>query len=309
VTDRQPVDIEFIELSGGEPRATTGRGDSKRPRLFGFALMLCAGWLVAGCSYSDFFGGGRDDDAPSATATAGPDGDTSRAAPDYRHRYFDSPPGNYDPDALEPATSPEDQYLQDLADQWADTDTAHFDLDIDGKTYLDADENIELKSAEGDLKRPDQVSAKADVGVSFASFDVDLIVIGDDAYMTNFLNGDWERAPSNFDFNPALIFDDDSGIGAILEEMDDARIGGESQINGHDAVEISGTVPQGDVSKLVAGALEGDEIGIRLWMDAETSELLRISLSEPDDVEGDPTSWIITFSKHGAPVTIEAPDL
>jgi hypothetical protein len=199
--------------------------------------------------------------------------------------------------------------LQDLADQWADTDTAHFDLDIDGKTYLDADENIELKSAEGDLKRPDQVSAKADVGVSFASFDVDLIVIGDDAYMTNFLNGDWERAPSNFDFNPALIFDDDSGIGAILEEMDDARIGGESQINGHDAVEISGTVPQGDVSKLVAGALEGDEIGIRLWMDAETSELLRISLSEPDDVEGDPTSWIITFSKHGAPVTIEAPDL
>ncbi len=278
-------------------------------RYFGFALLLCAGLVASSCSFTDAFRTGGSDDVPAATATTESDSGVKRHIPRNNHRYFDSPRGNYDPDALEPPETPEEQYLEHLAAQWAETNTVHFELDIDGKTYLDVDENIELKSAEGDLKRPDEASAEARVGISFATFDVDLVVIGDDAYVTNFLNGNWERAPANFDFNPALIFDDEDGIGGVLAEMDDPRIGNTTTIDGQSAQQISGTVAQSDVTRLVAGALEGDEISVEIWMDTETNDLLRISLTEPDDVGGDPTSWTITFSDHGEAVTIDAPDL
>lgn len=313
-----PSNHSFEHDARSEPNSREHAGGVRTPSLVtsvtrrcaGLAILLCAGLFASSCSFTDVFRTGGDDaDTPAATATAESDAGVSRLGPKNNHRYFDTPPTSYDPSAFEPVVTPEDQYLDDLAEQWAETDTVHFELDIDGKTYLDADENIELKSADGDLKRPDRARAEAKVGVSFASFDVDLVVIGDDAYMTNFLNGNWERAPANFDFNPALIFDDEAGIGGVLAEMDDPRIGGETTIDGRTAEQLSGTVSQSDVARLVAGALEGDEITVQLWMDSETNELLRISLTEPDDVDGDPTTWTITFSDHGKAVTIEAPDV
>ncbi|MEZ4521756.1 MAG: LppX_LprAFG lipoprotein [Thermomicrobiales bacterium] len=272
-------------------------------------ITLVFGGLISGCAVTDAFStdtGG--DDAPTATPTTEPSSARQADHPNFRHRYFVDPPrGDYDPSIS--AESPEDELLDDVANRWSETDTVHFDLDIDGNTYLDGNETIELKSVEGDLKRPDRAQAEASVQIGFASFDVGLVVIGDDAYTTNFLNGDWERAPSNFDFNPALIFDDDRGVGGVLENLDDVEIGDESTVDGTEVVEISGVVAQEDISQLVAGSLAGDEIRIKLLVDTETNDIIEISLAEPDDVEDDPTTWIISFSDHGEPVTIEAPDL
>jgi len=287
---------------------------SRSSRLFGFALIAAVCWLISACSVSDVFDAVRNDNdeaaAPTATPPADDVGSVTRATHHLNHRYHFSPPvDDFDPDRLGRPATPEEIALEQLSDRWSATDTVHFELDIDGATYLDADGNIELKSAEGDLKRPDMASAEADVGIGFANFDVELIVIGDEAYMTNFLNGRWERAPGNFDFNPALIFDDRRGIGAVVEQLDNPRLNERAEVDGRAAIEISGTIPRREVSELVAGTLEGDPIRVSLWMAPETHDLLRISLREPDDATDDPTTWIITFSKHNAPVTIKAPDL
>lgn len=285
-------------------------------RFFGFALIIALCWLVSACSVSDVLDAVRSDgegDAPPAPTATPPVEDPDSDAWMTRHlghRYYFSPPVNdYDPRRLGQPATPEERALDQLAQRWLETDSVHFELDIDGTTYLDADGNIELKSAEGDLKRPNMASAAADVGIGFANFDVEMIVIGDQAYMTNFLNGRWERAPGNFDFNPALIFDDRRGIGAVVEAIDNPRMTERAEVDGRAATEINGSIPRSEVSQLVAGTLEGDPILVSLWMDPETHDLLRISLREPDDAPGDPTTWIITFSDHGAPVTIEAPDL
>lgn len=282
----------------------------RRRWLTGLAVLVAASWLATGCSFTDVFSTGSDDDSPpraTATPTASyQPGD--RHGPELRHRYVMTPPsGEYDPDLAAPSQA--DKLLAAAAERWSETDTVHFDLTIEGSTHLDENESIELKSAEGDLKRPDEVQSEASVQIGFASFDVGMIVIGDDAYMTNFLTGDWERAPSNFAFNPALLFHDDRGIGAVLENMSNVEVGDESTVNGTRAIEISGTVEQRDISHLVAGSLEGDEIHVTLWIDAESSDLLQISLSEPDDADGDPTTWNIAFSDHNDSVTIEEPDL
>lgn len=286
----------------------------RRPWLVSIALLIAASWLATSCSFTDVFSTGSDDDSPSratATPTAAPASDrptTDRHSSDLRHRYIVTPPrGVYDPDIT--AASPAEQLLEEAAEQWSDTDTVHFDLNVDGTTYLDVNETIELDSVEGDLKRPDQAQADASVDIGFASFDVGLIVIGDDAYMTNFLTGNWERAPSNFAFNPALLFDEERGIGDVLESMTDVELGDESTVGGTRATEVTGFVDQQDISQLVGGSLDGDQISVTLWIDASSGDLLRINLSEPDDVDGDPTTWIIEFSDHNDPVTIEEPDL
>ena len=143
--------------------------------------------------------------------------------------------------------------------------------------------------------------------IGFASFDVGLIVIGDDAYMTNFLTGDWEGAPSDFEFNPALLFDEDRGIGAVMNKMDDVELADESTVGGTKTVQLTGTVRQRDIREIVAGSLRGARIGVSIWIDATNGNLLEISLAEPDDVDGDAVTWTIRFSDHNEPVTIEAP--
>lgn len=275
---------------------------------------MAASLLVTGCSFTDVFSTGSDNDAPpraTATPTAAPSSDrTTRDShsSDLRHRYVVSPPrGVYDPHIT--VASPAEQLLEEAAEQWSDTDTVHFDLNVDGTTYLDVNETIELDSVEGDLKRPDQAKADASIQIGFASFDVGLIIIGDDAYMTNFLTGNWERAPSDFAFKPALFFDEEHGIGGVLESMTDVELGDESTVGGTRVTEVTGIVDQQDISQLVGGSLEGEEISVTLWIDSGSGDLLQISLSEPDDVDGDPTTWIIAFSKHNDPVTIEEPEL
>lgn len=277
--------------------------------LIGAAIL---GTLVTGCSFTDVFSTNTGDDsqpAPAASATPEPESNSARSGrPGLRHRFVVTPPTSDYNEASIPVTR-EDQLIEDAASRWSETDSVAFDLEVDGTTYLDVNETIELDSVEGVLNRPDEAEAEATVQIGFATFDVGLVAIGDDVYMTNFLSGDWERGPANFDFNPALIFDDDQGVGAVLAEMNEVEVGEESTIGGTDVVEVSGTVDQDDIDQLVAGSLEGDEINVSLWIDVETGDLLQIRLSEPEDVDGEPIAWVITFSNHNQPVTIEAPDL
>ncbi len=91
-----------------------------------------------------------------------------------------------------------DVIIDQAVARWDETETAHFVLEIDGATYLDNDEKIELSGAEGDLSRPQSVSAVASVAISLVTLDVSLIFIGDDAYMTDFLTGSWGPAPDDF---------------------------------------------------------------------------------------------------------------
>lgn len=278
---------------------------TRRRWLYLPALLLACSLALTGCGW---FGGDDDDDdsdsAGAATATA-----TSPARPTATATReaspTPSPTRKPSPTPTEPL-SEEEQFLEDVADRWAETDTVHFELDIDGAVYLDTNDTIELESAGGDLARPDLAEAEANISIGFADIDVSIIVIGDDAYTTNFLNGDWERAPGGFDFNPALLFDESAGIANVLDEMREPELAGTEQIDGREAQHITGLVSEDVIDDLVAGSLNGDDIRIDIWADSENSDLLRIELAEPGD---DPVVWEIEFSNHNQDLTIQAPDL
>ena len=189
--------------------------------------------------------------------------------------------------------------------RWDETDTAHFVLTIDGATYLDDDEKIELAGAEGDLSRPQSVEALASVAISLVTLDVSLIFIGDEAYMTDFLTGNWGPAPDDFSYNPALLLSKTEGLGPVLEALEEPEVIGREQAEGNDSVHVRGFVDQDLIDDMTAGAITGDRIGVDIWFDAKTLDVIRIELAEPDDG----TTWAITLDAHNEPVEIEAPDV
>jgi hypothetical protein len=200
--------------------------------------------------------------------------------------------------------SPE-QIIEQAVERWNATESAHFRLEIDGATYLDNDEQIELSEAEGDLARPQSVEATAQIAISLVTLDISLIFIGSDAYMTDFLTGNWGPAPDDFSYNPALLLSETEGLGPVLEELQGPEVVGLEQVDGVDAVHMTGTVTEEMIDDLTAGAITGDVIGVDIWFNAGTLDVVQLNLAEPDDG----TTWIIRLSEHNEPVTIEAPDV
>ena len=251
--------------------------NTRRTRLkeiFGLLLMALLIMPVATAC------GGNDDDDDEATSTA--------------------TPTEVPIEAQDPAT-----IIASAVARWDETDTAHFVLSIDGATYLDDDEQIELAGAEGDLSRPQSVEALASVAISLVTLDVSLIFIGDDAYMTDFLTGNWGPAPDDFSYNPALLLSQTEGLGPVLEALEEPIVVGLDEAVGVDAVHLRGFVDQELIDDMTAGAITGEKIGVDIWFDAESLDVVRIELSEPDDG----TTWIITLSEHNELIEIEAPDV
>lgn len=200
-----------------------------------------------------------------------------------------------------------EEAIDRAVERWDSTETAHFALEIDGTTYLDNDENIQLSNAEGDLVRPDSVEATAQINVGMVNLDVSLIFIGEEAFMTDFLTGSWGPAPGDFSYNPALLLSQTEGLGPVLQSLQNPQIEGTEEVDGDQAYHLTGTVAGDQIDQLTAGAIAGDEIGVDIWFKTETYEVLRLDLAEPGEESDDPTTWIIRLSDHDEPVTIERP--
>lgn len=197
--------------------------------------------------------------------------------------------------------------LAAAGDRWATTDTAHFKLTVDGDAFIDSAQSIKLLGAEGDIKRPDAVKADAKVDIQITQANVSLIAIGDQAWMTNFISGNWEPAPADFSYNPSILFDDQNGIKPILAKLANPELQGEESVDGHDARKVTGTVGEQTVDRVTSGSIQGDAIDVTLWVDAETNDLLRVSLKEPEGVREKPVEWTLDLSKQGEAVDIQPP--
>lgn len=202
--------------------------------------------------------------------------------------------------------------LESASAQWSETNAAHFNLTIDGETYLDADNTIRLNGAEGDIERPGAVQATADVSVPIlGNKEIQLIAVGGTVYMTNLLSSEvkWEEAPSDFSYDPSILFSDTEGIGPILTSLQNPTLGDTEEIEGREARIVTGTVTEDQVSGVTAGAVTGETIDVSVWVDTETSDILKVSLTEPEGVREDPATWNLVFTEFNQDVTIEPPAL
>jgi hypothetical protein len=201
--------------------------------------------------------------------------------------------------------------LTQASDSLAETETLRFNLEIDGDTFVDEAGTIRLLAARGDLARPDRVDVEFQVELLGAqTVSIRMITIDDEAWTTNLLSGAWEPSPEEFGYNPTVLFDDQGGLGPVAGRLNSPQVLDAETIGGRETWPVQGTVDNDTISSLTSGTADGEVITVTLWVDQESSNVLQLQLTEPDDTDKEnPATWTMRLTGHNQDVTIERPDL
>lgn len=224
--------------------------------------------------------------------------------------------GSATPSAAQSAGPPSDPQAQAVVDKararFDQVNALHFTVGIEGDVYLDQLRTQKLKSADGDLVRPDKVSLTAKAQVGPVNAQLKFIQIGTDAYLTNILSGKWEKAPSGFAYDPRIVFDRDRGVSAILGKVQGWQPAAAEKINGADTQHVHAPVPTATVNDLVSSSLRGDTVDVDLYVEPKNSDVVRMVLTErPDAVVAGTTAarWTLDLSRQNDNIAINAPTI
>ena len=201
-----------------------------------------------------------------------------------------------------PTPTPAD-YLNMASTAMADVQTAQFSLAREGAPLvLDPTLGAQFLSATGQFQAPDQVHASVKADISGNILDVDLLWLPEGNFMTNPLTGAYMPLAAELPLNPTEMFDPDVGFSHILlTSVDDPAVVGTETIEGVETHHLTGTAEAEEVAVLAPMGLTGT-FGVDLWVDTETSRVVRIRLTEE---AGDAT--VLDFFDYDEPVDIPSP--
>lgn len=198
--------------------------------------------------------------------------------------------------------------LANTAKRLDEVKAVHFEVAIEGDAFIDTNRTISLRSASGDIVPPDKMQTKIKIGLGSANIDVSLVTIGADKYQTNPVTGQWGPAQEGFDYSPAVLFDKEKGLSTIVVKLRDIEQLADDKINGQDVYHLKGNADRALIDPITSGAIEGDPIAIELWIAKDSSNLLKLVLTEPQvSNKAKPATWTLTFDKYDQPVTINKP--
>lgn len=202
-----------------------------------------------------------------------------------------------------------EEILARASRQLADTQTVHFKLSVAGQTFIDTAHSMQLVSAEGDLQRPDKVktSFKVKVGGA-ANVGLQLITIGTKSWWTSLITGKWGPAPPDLGYNPAILFDNQGGIGPVMGKVKDPQRLADESVNGHDCYHVRAQVAESVIGPLTDNTMSGTPITVDLWINKQSFDLLRAQLAEPPQPGKEhPATWVLDLSNQNEKVSIEPP--
>ena len=165
---------------------------------------------------------------------------------------------------------------------------------------------IFVEDVEGDVVSPDGISLifSGTYGRGYA-IKASVITIGDSSYMTNPLTGRWEAVPS--EVSPMNFFSPAQGIASMLSRVDNIELLGEGS-SGGETYRLGGTVLAEVLAPLLGETLPNTIVQVELTIDAGAMHLRDAKFTgkvTPTDTGGEVR--VITISRFGEPVTIEAP--
>ncbi len=197
--------------------------------------------------------------------------------------------------------------LERTAKRLDEVKSVHFTMVIDGEAFIDPSRTILLRSAEGDIVPPDQMQTKIKIGIGPANVDLALVTVGNDKYQTNPVTGQWGPTQPGFDYSPTVLFEKDKGLSAIVGKLRDVEQLSDEKIAGQDTYHLKGKVDKAAIDPISGGAIEGDPVNVELWIAKDSSNLLKLVLTEPASAKAKPAVWTLTFDKYDQPVTITKP--
>lgn len=209
-----------------------------------------------------------------------------------------------------PATPAPVDILERASARIAETDSLSFSLQIEGETFVDSEETIQLLEATGELVRPDRVHSRFKVRVlDTVTVTMEIVTIGDKTWSTDLVTGDWGEAPVEFSYNPSILFDTNDGVGPVMDRVSNANLLGIEEMHDQDAYHIQAQVDGEVIGPLTSYTMTGTPITVDLWIDQATFDLLRARLTEPTSNDKQPTVWTLDLDDHDESFEIEPPDI
>ena len=214
-------------------------------------------------------------------------------------------------DATPPAGPPSatQSILIEASKQLAATPTIRFELKVEGDTFIDDGKSLRLLEASGELVRPESVRTDFKLKVmGTVTISTSMVIIGEQRWSTDLITGSWGDAPEEFGYDPGILFDNQNGIGPVMDRIQDPTQLADEKVHDRDAHHITAQVKPEILDDLTSGTMSGDPISVDLWIDKETHDVLRVRLTEPDTVtDREPAVWTLDITDQGKEFTIEPP--
>ncbi len=192
--------------------------------------------------------------------------------------------------------------LRSAAERTERAQSFHFVLEHEnGATQIVR--GLEMEHAEGDVAGADRLSVEIKGSIGPLNLEVAIIVIGDDAWITNPLTRRWEREQISI----SEVFDPANGVTGLMRAAAGARVAGSERIGGVSTYRLEAAIDSGDVT-LFGDARPGTELRARVWIGVDDLLVYRIELVGAVAAgEADDLVRRITLSRFGEDVEIAPP--
>ena len=211
-----------------------------------------------------------------------------------------------------PTPIPPEKIISNAAERMTNTTGFRFSIDRTGApAFLDPLEILSLSRIEGDFVAPDHVQATVRIVTTGIVTDISFIGIGERQWQTNPFTGQWESLPSDTAFNPATLFDPETGLQAILgTDLDQIELDGYAEIEtlpGETLFHLTGRLSGERTSEITFGLIDPDSMDAQLWIAPETYELQRFILIEHIEDPEKARTWQFDFWDFDLDLAISPP--
>lgn len=168
---------------------------------------------------------------------------------------------------------------------------------------------LSMKKATGVVDIPDRLrlTVEAEVAVPRTFVEINVITIGEQAYMTDFFSGQWRTVP--LESLPVNFLDFGQTLASIIEAVAGPSFSGVEEIDGRQYQRVTGSVPSEALAALVPGAAEGLVVELELWLDREAALLRRVLITGPVLTSDIPeTVRLLSIDDINVPVDIAPPE-
>jgi hypothetical protein len=198
------------------------------------------------------------------------------------------------------------------AEAMLSVDSLHFSIERQGAlAYIDTDQLLAFKRAEGDFGLPDRMRALVRVITAITPIDIGMVVLGDDQFATDPITGEWGRLPSEWgQFSLLTLFDPEWGLQGLLKDgIIDLRLAGSEEIEEQRHYRLTGRASGERMNAMTLGFIGRGDVELEVWIGMKDFYVRRLRIVDPETDLNDPTTWNLEFSQLGEPIEIEAPPI
>lgn len=216
-----------------------------------------------------------------------------------------------------PPPPPPSRIVAQAAQKLVAVQSLHFVIEFTGApTYLDTGHTLALRRVEGDVVRPDRMRASVKAALPGAYILIQAIGIGDQQFATNPLNNQWQKIPAEWGFNPSALFRADTGLAAMLADVQNLAALPDETIDNQRHYHVGGEMAGAKIAPLTGWLVGESTVKFELWVGANdqlTRHIRLIDTSNVTNASGGtpslPAQWDMNLSQFDVPVTIVAPQI